>query len=127
MPSRTECYDPPENASPPIVGLLSLTGFVLDRPRNTSVRQTPFNERLADSAPTVADLPQHIYNRAVVQLKVQIVRYAEDYFPGILECELSSDFVSSAKCHRTPDGSKTYATVRPHGSTLGAAGGVTSN
>ena len=31
---------------------------------------------------------ERAYNAILMQLRVQIVRYVEDYFPGIVECEL---------------------------------------
>ena len=31
---------------------------------------------------------ERAYNSILMQLRVQIVRYVEDYFPGIVECEL---------------------------------------
>ena len=36
-----------------------------------------------------ADWKRCAYNAALVQLRVQIVRYIEDYFPSIVECELA--------------------------------------
>lgn len=33
-------------------------------------------------------LGRRVYNSVLVQLKVQIVRYVDDHFPGFVECEL---------------------------------------